>query len=48
MTDFSQDGIVANLHDFKIRETEELEKELSIISKKRSFDIYRFRWIFIK
>ena len=39
MTDFSQDGIVANLHDFKIRETEELEKELYTISKKTNMEL---------
>ena len=38
MKDFSQDGIVAKLQDFKIRETEELEKELSTISKKTNME----------
>ena len=39
MTDFSQDGIVANIHDFKIRKTEELENELFNISKKIKMEL---------
>ena len=39
MTDFSQDGIVTNLHDFKIRETEEFEKELKHISNNKNLEL---------
>ena len=39
MTDFSQDGIVTNLHDFKIRKTEEFEKELKHISNNKNLEL---------
>ena len=39
MTDFLQDGIVTNLHDFKIRKTEEFEKELKHISNNKNLEL---------
>ena len=39
MGDFSQNGIVANLHDFSIRSTEEIEKDLLKFSKERKLEL---------
>ena len=39
MGDFSQNGIVANLHDFSIKSTKELEYELFSFSKKRKLEL---------
>ena len=35
MGDFSQNGIVSTLHDFKTKSTDEIEKELLEFSKER-------------
>ena len=39
MGDFSQNGIVANLHDFSIRSTEQIEKDLLKFSKERKLEL---------
>ena len=39
MGDFSQKGIVANLHDFSIRSTEQIEKDLLKFSKERKLEL---------
>ena len=39
MGDFSQNGIVSTLHDFKTRSTDEIEKELLEFSKERKMEL---------
>ena len=39
MGDFSQNGIVATLHDFSIRSTEQIEKDLLKFSKERKLEL---------
>ena len=39
MGEFSQNGIVANLHDFSIRSTEQIEKDLLKFSKERKLEL---------
>ena len=39
MGDFSQNGIVSTLHDFKTKSTEEIEKELLEFSKERKMEL---------
>ena len=39
MGDFSQNGIVSNLHDFKTKSTDEIEKELLEFSKERKMEL---------
>ncbi len=39
MGDFSQNGIVANLHDFSIRTTDQIEKDLEKFSKTRPMEL---------
>ena len=39
MGDFSQNGIVANLHDFSTRTTDQIEKDLEKFSKTRPMEL---------
>ena len=39
MSDFSQNGLVSTLHDFKTKSTSVIESELSKISKQRKMEI---------
>ena len=39
MGDFSQNGIVSTLHDFKTKSTEQIEKELLEFSKERKMEL---------
>ena len=39
MGDFSQNGIVSTLHDFKTKSTDEIEKELLEFSKERKMEL---------
>ena len=39
MSDFSQNGIVSTLHDFKIKSTSTIESELSKFSKQRKMEL---------
>ena len=39
MGDFSQNGIVSTLHDFKTKSTEQIEKELLDFSKERKMEL---------
>ena len=39
MGDFSQNGIVSTLHDFKTKSTDEIEKDLSEFSKERKMEL---------
>ena len=39
MSDFSQNGIVSTLHDFKIKSTTTIESELSKFSKQRKMEL---------
>ena len=39
MGDFSQNGIVSTLHDFKTKTTDEIEKELLEFSKERKMEL---------
>ena len=38
MSDFSQNGVVSTLHDFKTKSTAVIENELSKFSKNSEFD----------
>ena len=38
MGDFSQNGIISNLHDFGTKTTADIEKELVKFSKERKFE----------
>ena len=50
MGDFSQNGIVSTLHDFKTKSTEQIEKELLDFSKEREikYSISTFTLYFIR
>ena len=39
MGDFSQNSIVANLHDFSLKSTNEIESELLLFSKERKLEL---------
>ena len=39
MGDFSQNGIISNLHDFGTKTTADIEKELVKFSKERKMDL---------
>ena len=39
MGDFSQNGIISTLHDFKTKSTDEIEKELLEFSKERKMEL---------
>ena len=39
MGEFSQNGIVSTLHDFKTKSTEQIEKELLEFSKERKMEL---------
>ena len=39
MSDFSQNGIVSDLHDFGTKSTDEIEKDLLKFSKERNMEL---------
>ena len=39
MSDFSQNGIISNLHDFGTKSTKEIEIELKKFSKERKMEL---------
>ena len=39
MGDFSQNGIISTLHDFRTRSTSEIEKDLLKFSKERKMEL---------
>ena len=39
MSDFSQNGIISNLHDFGTKSTKEIEIELKKLSKERKMEL---------
>ena len=39
MGEFSQNGVVANLHDFSTRTTDQIEKDLEKFSKSRPMEL---------
>ena len=39
MSDFSQNGIISNLHDFGTKNTKEIEVELKKFSKERKMEL---------